>query len=227
MERNLDYWRAVFADAKHGHVCWDGNAADPYDPAHAYTSAKRFVDHATYLGFFKPGGQILDLGCGNGRFCIFLSAMDVWYTGIDVMRECVDFCAAAFRDFPRLRFAHADVRNEVSNPSGGVRAEEFRLPFADRQLDDVVVYSVFTHLQTLAAAGHYMDEVRRVLKPGGKFFVTWYRSPPDPEPSEYVGRTVYRESDILTMMRGFSCEYSYGGHTGQFYDQWGMFCTRL
>ena len=56
--------------------------------------------------------------------------------------------------------------------------------------------------------------------------MTWYRSPPDPRANEYCGRTVYNEWDILSMMTGFSCQFSYGGHTAEFFVQWGLFLTR-
>lgn len=223
---NQEEWAFAFSHAKHGHILWDGTAPDPKNPAHAYTTAWKFVNHAMYLGFFKPKNRILDLGCGNGRFGIPFSEMDVRYEGVDPVKPCIDFCRTTFRPFPHLQFHFADIYNEVFNKHGGVDPAHYRLPYDDRSFDDVICYSVFTHLQTLEVAKNYMAEVKRVLKPGGKLFCSWYRSPPNPSPDPYVGRTVYAESDILTMLQGFSCEYSYGGHTDVFYDQWALFCTR-
>lgn len=227
MSKTKEEWAKVFAEAKHGHILWDGKAEDPYNPIHAYTSAFEFVDFAKSLGFFKEKDKILDLGCGNGRFAIPFSEMNVEYTGIDPMREQIDFCRLAFRDYAHLNFKHVDIKNEVFNPNGSVPPEEFQFPFPDNYLDDTICYSVFTHLQTLPIAQRYMSEVKRTLKPGGRLFVTWYRSPPDPIENNFVGRTVYHEWDIMTMMNGFSFQVTYGGHTGMFYDQWGMFCKKL
>lgn len=225
--RSREEWVRAFAGAAHGHVLWDGWAKDPTNPEHAYTSAWQFVDHARHHGFFRPGSRILDLGCGNGRFGICFSEMPVEYEGIDPMAECIAFCEAAFAPFPHLRFRHTPVHSPDYGLAGGVRPEDFRLAYPDRHFDDVICYSVFTHLQTLPAAARYTDEVRRVLKPGGRLFATWYRSPPDPRPDPYAGRTVYREADIMTLMHGFRVLDTYGGHSGQYYDQWAMFCQRL
>jgi ubiquinone/menaquinone biosynthesis C-methylase UbiE len=119
------------------------------------------------------------------------------------------------------------VKNEHFNPNGTVPPEEYRLPFPDNHLDDVIAYSIFTHLQTLKAAQNYMSEIKRVLKPGGKLFVTWYRSPPDPVANEWIGRTVYNEWDIINMLNGFNCISTYGGHSSDYYDQWALFCQKL
>ncbi len=220
-------WTETFRHAKHGHTLWDGNAPDPHNPAHAATTAWRFYNHAAHLGFFKDGGTILDLGCGNGRFGIPLSDKQVQYVGIDPVKECVVFAQWAFRDFSHLRFEFADIWNEVFNPKGAVKPENYKIPFPDGHFSDLICYSVFTHLQHLHVAQNYMSEIKRVLKPGGKLFVTWYRSPPDSGADKNVGRTVYNEWDIMTMMNGFSVEFSYGGHSGKFYDQWCLFCTKL
>lgn len=227
MTKTKEQWAEVFSTAKAGHVMWDGNAEDPYDPVHAYTTSKEFIQFGQTLGFFKKGDKILDIGCGNGRFCIPLSEMIVNYTGIDPMLEQIIFCQNAFKDYKHLKFAHCDVRNEVFNPNGSIPPEQYRFPFPDGYFDDIIAYSVFTHLQTLLVASHYMDEVRRTLKTGGKFFVTWYRSPPDPIENNFVGRTVYHEWDIMTIMQGFKFQVTYGGHTAGFYDQWGIFCERI
>jgi SAM-dependent methyltransferase len=227
MNKTQEQWGLVFSHAKHGHIMWDGRATNPYDPTLAYSTAWEFIKFAKEQGFFKEGNKILDIGCGNGRFCIPFSEMKVDYTGIDPMREQIKFCDFAFADYPHLKFVLADIQNDVFNPKGSVPAEQYRFPFPDNYLDDTIAYSVFTHLQTLPVAQNYMKEIKRTLKPGGHFFVTWYRCPPDPVADSNVGRTVYHEWEIMTMMNGFEILISYGGHTGEFYDQWGMFCRKL
>lgn len=221
-----EQWAIIFAKAKHGHILWDGNAANPSNPVYAYTTAWDFVRHAQFLGFFKPKNRILDLGCGNGRFGIPFSEMDVFYEGIDPVKPCIDFCKEAFRDFSHLHFHFADIYNETFNQNGKIDPKNYRLPFDSYLFDDVICYSVFTHLQTVEVAAAYMREIKRVLKPGGKLFCTWYRSPPNAAPDPFVGRTVYREADIMSMLQGFHFQFTYGGHTDAFYDQWGLFCTR-
>lgn len=226
-KRTKEYWSKVFAAAKHGHILWDGNDKDPTAPELAYVTAQQFIQHAKFLGFFKDKSRILDIGCGNGRFCIFFSEMNVTYDGIDPMLPCIDFCKQAFGGYPQLHFHFANIYNQDSNPKGIIQSIDYLFPFPDQSFDDVIAYSVFTHLERPEVAKHYMSEIKRVLRRNGKLFITCYRSPPNPKADPYVGRTVYLESDIMTMLNGFSFDYTYGGHTDQFYDQWGLFCTKL
>jgi SAM-dependent methyltransferase len=225
-KRTIEEWIEVFSHAKHGHILWDGWAENPYDPIHAYNGAHQFVNQASYHGFFGSGGNVLDLGCGNGRLGIALSEKDVNYVGIDPMKECIDFSQWAFREYPRFQFHFADVYNEVFNKNGATKPQEYVIPYEDEYFSDVIAYSVFTHLQTLEAAINYMNEVWRVTKPGGRLFVSWYRSPPNAV-TNFVGRTVYLEADIMNMMAGFSMIETYGGHTDAYYDQWGLFAIKI
>lgn len=227
MKKSKEEWKQIFSNAKDGHILWDGNATNPSDPEHAYTSAHRFVNHAKYLGFFRPSNKSLDLGCGNGRMGIALSEIELEYQGLDPMLPCIEFAKTAFQDFPTMYFNHQDILNSVSNPTGAIRPEYYKLPFPNDYFDDVICYSVFTHLERFEVALNYMSEIKRVLKSGGKFFITCYRSPPDPKPYIGVERTVYLESDIMNMLNGFQFMFTYGGHKSEYYDQWGLFCTKV
>lgn len=219
-------WIDCYAKARHGHIIWDGWAVDPYNPAHAYTSSHQFVDRARQFGFFKTGNKVLDIGCGNCRLGIALSELNITYVGIDPMIKCIEFCRQAYEDYANFSFNHIDLYSECSNPEGKVKPIDFTIPLGDQTVDDLVIYSVFTHLQEIEIAARYMLEIKRVLKPGGKLFCSWYRSPPN-ELDPYVGRTCYLESDIMTMLNGFYFDFTYGGHTSAYYDQWGIFATKI
>lgn len=219
-------WAAIFSKAKHGHILWDGNASDPTNPIHAVTSAHNFVSHGKSLSFFQDGHKILDLGCGNGRFAIEFSNLDVQYEGIEPMIECVNFCKEAFADFSHINFHHLPINSPEYGLKGETDMVDFTLPFPDQFFDDVICYSVFTHLKTLTIAQRYMSEIFRVIKPKGNLFVTFYRSPPNKAADNFIGRTVYNEWDIMTLLNGFDVLYSYGGHTDAYYDQWGLFCRQ-
>ena len=224
--RTHQEWVTAFAQATHGHTLWDAYAPNPHDPALAYSTAYEFVNLARSMGFFRDGNTILDLGCGNGRFGICFADRPVRYVGVDVVPQCIDFCKRTFAEYSHMKFLHLDVWNEVFNPTGKLRPEALKLPFVDECFDDLIAYSVFTHLQYPNVADRYMQEVWRVLKPGGRFFSSWYRNPPNPE-SQDVGRTCYKESDILSFLQGFTFQHTYGGHSPDFYDQWALFGTKL
>jgi SAM-dependent methyltransferase len=67
----------------------------------------------------------------------------------------------------------ADVYNGYYNPGGRFAPAEYRFPYGDNQFDFAVFTSVFTHLQPKDMR-HYMAEAARVLKPGGKCFMTFF-----------------------------------------------------
>lgn len=64
---------------------------------------------AGYCHYFKPGGRLLDIGCGEGilqeRLC---SPGYSRYTGIDISEEAI--CTASGRQDEKTSFVQADVR---------------------------------------------------------------------------------------------------------------------
>jgi SAM-dependent methyltransferase len=89
------------------------------------------------------------------------------------MREPIEWCREQYQRFPNFRFQHADVYNKHYNQGGKVGPERFRFPYADNRFDVVVLTSVFTHLLP-EGMSHYLGEVARVLKHGGRCFVTYF-----------------------------------------------------
>lgn len=94
----------------------------------------------------KPGESILDLGCGDGQLTRRLAATGASVVGVDLSPQML---AAA-------RERGIDAR-EGSAES---------LPFADRAFDAVFSNAVLHWVRDQEAM---MAEVRRVLKPGGRF----------------------------------------------------------
>jgi SAM-dependent methyltransferase len=91
------------------------------------------------------GARVLDVGCGEGRFCRMLAARGATPVGIDPTGEMV---------------RTATLRGDQSY----VRSTAERLPFADASFDLVVSYI------TLVDIAGYRDaiaEMARVLRPGG------------------------------------------------------------
>ena len=132
----------------------------------------------------SPTGSILDIGCGSGRMARhFVDYLEQpgRYVGMDIQESFIDWCnehlAPANGTF---EFHHQDIYNGGYNPSGSIRASEYRFPFEDQSFDAIILYSVFTHLLP-ADADNYLREVARLLKPGGYCYSTWYLLTPDVE----------------------------------------------
>jgi SAM-dependent methyltransferase len=137
----------------------------------------RFLDHFRRLAGLRPDEDVLDVGCGVGRLAVPLTAYLSGrgsYRGFDVVRPAVRWCQRHITPaFPRFRFAHADVRNAAYNPGGGWLAKEFAFPHPDGAFDFVFLTSVFTHMLP-AEVAHYLREVARVLRPGGRCLATFF-----------------------------------------------------
>jgi SAM-dependent methyltransferase len=138
-------------------------------------SGFEFFGHFKTIARLGPGEDILDIGCAAGRIAVplFNYLQSGSYTGIDVIASGVQWASANITPrHPNFRFFHADVHNDRYNPKGACRACEYRFPFSDAAFDFVFLGSVFTHLLEEDAA-HYLVEIARLLRPGGRVFGTW------------------------------------------------------
>ena len=100
----------------------------------------------------RDGMAIFDLGCGSGRLATALAktGLKIDYLGTDVVQDLLDY--AASKTPPHFRY---------------LRHPELSVPAADASFDIACAFSVFTHL--LHHESYlYIEEIRRVLKPGGK-----------------------------------------------------------
>lgn len=104
------------------------------------------------LARVRPGENVLDVGCGEGRFTAELAAAGVHGVGIDVAEE----------PLRRARAAHHGVDVRLVDV-----VESW--PFADASFDAVWAGEVIEHV---ADTGGWLSEVRRVLRPGGRLLVS-------------------------------------------------------
>ena len=116
----------------------------------------------------KPGDWVLDLGCGEGRHVHGLAMIaGVNVVGLDM-------------DAPSLIKGRDGLDYLPAREGGGVTAfmvgDAYRLPFADAAFDAVICSEVLEHLHDYPAA---LAEIRRVLKPGGRFAPTVPRAWPE------------------------------------------------
>lgn len=123
-----------------------------------------------------PHSNVLDIGSGIGRCAIPLTSLITppgSYDGLDIVARGVRWCATRITpEHPHFRFTHANIFNAEYNPGGTVKAAEYQLPYPDASFDIVFLYSVFTHMLT-DDVEHYVAEIGRVLRPGGRLAATF------------------------------------------------------
>jgi len=97
----------------------------------------------------RSRARYLDLGCGTGQFCPLFEKAGYW--GIDLS---ADYLGYANRQ----------------NPGHFSRMDATQLAFRDSLFDGVLVMAILHHLDD-AAVARLLDELLRVLKPGGRVLV--------------------------------------------------------
>jgi len=105
-----------------------------------------------YLSVDHARGDILEIGCGQGRGVELLLHRATSYTGIDKINEVVKNLKA--------KFPKGDFRQSVIPPLTG-------LP--DNSFDLVVSFQVIEHIKDDKL---FLQEINRVLKPGGKAMIS-------------------------------------------------------
>ena len=138
---------------------------------------KWFVSDLVTAAGLGPDHALLDVGCGLGRIgramSDFMSPQGS-YDGFDINRESIAWASRHVAPrHPNIRFRYVDVANRQYNPSGTISPEEFRFPYDAATFDICFLHSVFTHMLP-DDLRRYLAEVRRVLRPGGAAYISYY-----------------------------------------------------
>ncbi len=107
-------------------------------------------------------GWILDIGCGHARNLLPFARRNFICSGIDFSPEMVNMA----RKFTKENNFHADLKV----------AEATKLPFPANIFDYCICIAVIHHLTTKKDRKKAFKEIERILKPGGKAYITvWNR----------------------------------------------------
>jgi SAM-dependent methyltransferase len=113
----------------------------------------------------RPGDLVLDMGCGAGRH-----AFESFRLGARVV--AFDYSAAELKDVGALFTAMRDAGEAGTTPGAlavTTNGDALRLPFPDDTFDHVIASEVLEHVADDQVA---LDEILRVLKPGGTVAAT-------------------------------------------------------
>ena len=140
-------------------------------------AGQRVFRNLIEIGELKRHESILEVGCGIGRNAVPLTTFLVKtgkYEGFDIIPISIGWCQQRITPkYPNFRFRLANVHNEWYNPKGKFSASEYRFPYGDETFDFVFLISVFTHM-TPEDSAHYLSEVSRVLRKGGRCMITYH-----------------------------------------------------
>lgn len=114
----------------------------------------------------KPGGRVLEIGCGSGHTACYLAQR------LQCQVTAVDLSATMIRA-ARRRVAEAGLEGQVRCET----ADICWLPFAEGSFDYVIIQAVLMFVDKTRA----LSEIRRVLRPGGQLGAiefAWHQPPP-------------------------------------------------
>lgn len=138
---------------------------------------KDYLQHFIQEGGLKPTDCVLEVGSGFGRMAIPLTmylSKEGSYEGLEIIKDGVNWCQSNFTPrYSNFKFQLIDVNNARYNPKGKYEASAYCFPFNENSFDFVYLTSVFTHMYP-DAVENYLNEIFRVLKKGGKCFITYY-----------------------------------------------------
>lgn len=143
--------------------------------------------------FFEE--KTLDLGCGNGRYFEYLKDKKVNYFGVDNSEKLIGI---AKNRYPGVHFQVADVLN---------------LPFLDNFFDKVISIATFHHIPSEKFRKNFLNEAKRVLKPGGILILTVWNF------KEFKEFFIYFKFIILKLF-GSKLDF------GDFLEPWGKKAVR-
>jgi SAM-dependent methyltransferase len=140
------------------------------------SSGQAQLHHFLDFAAITPDARVLDIGCGLGRLAVpltsFLSS-NGGYDGMDIVPSAIKWSTDNITArYPNFRFILADVYNGEYNPRGRVKAAEYMFPYEDETFDLVILNSVFTHMLPTETE-HYVSEVSRILKRGGRCYASY------------------------------------------------------
>jgi 2-polyprenyl-6-hydroxyphenyl methylase/3-demethylubiquinone-9 3-methyltransferase len=154
-----------------------------------YFNPARFAFFDRYLQNWQ-GLNVLDVGCGGGFSCEFMAERGAIVAGVDQSTACIQ---AAKNHAEKMGFA-IDYRQGYAE----------NLPFETASFDCVVCVDVLEHIDDLTQT---IQEIHRVLKPGGLFFF------------DTINRTLKSKIMMIWVMENILGEIDRGIH------DWNKFIT--
>ncbi len=186
---------------------WCGDPAECKFPGHYYFGNIRPWDYEQIMehGQFHPHDEVLECGALHSYFCIWLAHYVKHYTATDSFYW-------AQRDYaknPELQTTDEWCEYVMKKGAGKLLAEEAelqKLSYPSNFFDEVINISVIEHVHDDRKG---VEEMMRVLKPGGTLLLTTEYNPNHSKPYSESDGSYYRIYDtksIAKLFEGFNVE---------------------
>jgi len=143
-DANRKYFREAYRTGEHG---WPEEKSSPYA-----------VDYLKRVRPLVPGGELLDIGCGEGRHAFAAARLGFKVTAIDYEPLA-------------LQRARRFAKNKKIEGITFQKADVYRMPFPDSYFDVILDYGCFHH-QRKSDWPAYRRSILRVLKPEGYYILS-------------------------------------------------------
>jgi ubiquinone/menaquinone biosynthesis C-methylase UbiE len=140
-------------DAHHFQLAYNKEANDKRTQVFLYGRNLVIEELQQILDALPRGSKVLDVGCGTAHLTNWIKEQGFTMTGVEPSSEMMKLAKENFPDI--------EVINSIASA----------LPFEDNSFDLIVSFEVLRYLDKPENIRSY-KEFYRVLKPGGKFFVT-------------------------------------------------------
>ena len=131
---------------------WDKIAKD-------FDATRRFPWEECKTFLNKIHGKCVDIGCGNGRHLIPAAEKCDMVVGLDI-------------SIKMLEMAHQNMEKKGIENVMLVRGDACHLPFPDNFFDGILFIAALHNIKGKKERKKALEEVRRVLKPGGRALIS-------------------------------------------------------
>lgn len=168
-----------------------------------------WYEHWHRYHFVAPlvaGREVLDIACGEGYGSAFIARHAAHVTGADISPTTIAHARTRYAGHANLEFREADCA---------------ALPFPDGSFDVVVSFETLEHIE---AQESFLDEIRRVLRPGGVVAISCPNKAEYSDKRDHINefhiRELYRDELAALMGTRFPHAAWYGQRPGFFSVVW-------
>ncbi|MCP3031849.1 class I SAM-dependent methyltransferase [Halobacillus sp. A1] len=158
---------------------WNANSENMWDTGSRKTIIPFFKKH------IKQGSTVADLGCGDGYGSFKLEKEGYHVTGLDISEDMIRRAKSRL-EHERLQFVQGDL---------------VHLPFEEERFDAIMAINC---LEWVEVPYEGLQEMKRILKPGGKLCIGVLGPTAKPRVNSY--RRVYGDEVICNTMMPWELE---------------------